>query len=129
MIQLSIQTTQSSFIELQKAQLHAGFNSDGSKIGDSQPYASEVYAEKKEQQNPLPGFGNPDLFLTGSTYDGIELKIDANKITILSRDSKFNKLNKRYDFAFAGLGGKYKANYLEFLQTVIIKNTQKELSS
>lgn len=127
-IQQSIETTQGSFIELQKAQLHAGFNEDGSKIGDDTPYASELYAEKKEQQNPLPGFGNPDLFLTGKTYDGIELEIDDNAININSRDPKFAKLNAKYPFAFAGVGGKYKENYLSFLQTIIIKNTIKALS-
>lgn len=127
-ISQSIEATQSSYIELQKAQLYAGYNQDGSKIGDDNPYRSEAYAEIKEQKNPLPGFGNPDLFLTGATYEGIEVTITDKAIKIESRDIKFKKLDTKYQHAFTGLGGKYKENYLQFLQTIIIKNTNNALT-
>ena len=73
-VQQALRVTQRSYIALLKAQLYAGFNVYGRKMGE-EPYGAYVlpaYAIEKERMNPLPGLGNPDLFLTGAFYDGIK---------------------------------------------------------
>ncbi len=124
-IQASIQATQPSYIELQKAQLHAGLNVDQQLIGDTTPYASELYAEVKEQQNPLPGFGNPDLYREGHFYDGVETTVTKAKVKVESRDSKNKKLQEHYPGALAGIGGIYLEEYAKVLKPTMIKQIQK----
>lgn len=126
-IKKSLETTQRDYLGQQKAQLHAGFGVDGKKIGETHPYASVVYAKDKNQQNPLPGPGNPDLYLTGALYEGMKTTVGDTAIAVESTDEKFEDLEAGYPTAMAGLGGDYKRNYQTFLQTIIIKNVNIEL--
>src|SRR5690348_238105 len=77
MLEESIQETESGFIDLNTQQMYEGKNSDGGEIG---AYRSEVYAEMKNQMNSLPGFGVPDLKLTGAFYEGYSLRIQGGEI-------------------------------------------------
>lgn len=124
---LAFEATMPNFVELQKNQLYHGLNQDGSKIGEERPYRSRQYAKEKHAMNPLPGEGNPDLFLTGETYEGLKADVGDKAISIMSTDEKFEGLQGYYVKAFAGLGGLYLAEYQKVLQLVIIKRFRNEL--
>lgn len=126
-IQESIIATTDNFVELQKAQLYAGFAVTGIKIGDLRPYASPAYAFDKANRNPQPGLGNPDLFDKGDFYDGIDIAVGDNAIKVFSTDSKDGKLEKKYPGALAGVGGPFLEEYINVLQPTIIKRIKNEL--
>lgn len=117
-----IEATQPNYIELQKAQMYAGKTVTGQTIAKAgHPYQSLEYAIEKHSMNPLPGEGNPDLHLTGAYYDGISTEVDDQKIKVYSTDEKGPELDLIYPDSLAGLGGKYKAEYLVILQPTIVK--------
>lgn len=126
-LQTSLRQTQANFIELQKSQLYAGFNVAGIKIGDLTPYKSPAYAIEKANRNALPGLGNPDLYDTGSFYDGITTEVGDNAIAVFSTDSKDPDLERKYKGALAGLGGPFMAEYIKVLQPTMIKNIKNAL--
>jgi len=87
----------STFIEdLQRDQLESGINPLGRKFGDTRPYSWPWYAEMKQKQNVAPGFGNPDLILTGAFADGIKATVKDRFIEIQSTDFKNDALEAKY---------------------------------
>lgn len=118
----AVDATQPNYIELQKAQMYAGKTVTGETIAQAgHPYGSRAYATEKHSMNPLPGEGNPDLRLTGGYYDGIKTDVEGDKIEVSSTDEKWPELDKIYPYSLAGLGGKYKSEYLVILQPTIVK--------
>lgn len=115
----SIDNTLDDFIEENKAELLHGFGSKGKlteedaygKIGPAY-YKWEKYAEEKFAQNPLAGFGIPDLNRTGNFFAGFVANLSGNVINETSTNSKTEKLEGKYQNIF-GLGADYKADYLE----------------
>lgn len=126
-VQASLERTQANFIEIQKSQLYAGFNVAGIKLGDLTPYASAAYAIDKANRNSLPGLGNPDLYDTGSFYEGITTEVGDDAIKVLSTDSKDPALEKKYPGAVAGLGGPFMVEYIKVLQPTLIKTINASL--
>jgi len=109
-IQTSLEQTKDALADLNIEQMHHGLNSDGEKIGE---YRSEAYAEEKERMNPLPGFGIPDLKLTGAFYRATKVVIGGDNITIDSDDEKSAELQEKYGKEIFGLSGVYKREYLK----------------
>ena len=62
----SLNETKDEFKSINKEQLRAGKTNTGKNIAPK--YRSKKYALAKNQMNPLPGLGNPDLHLTGAFY-------------------------------------------------------------
>ncbi len=60
--------------------------------------------------NSNPGYGNPDLFVTGEFYAGIEAKVNGNIISVDSVDEKGPALKEKYN-PF-GLGGPFKLDFI-----------------
>jgi hypothetical protein len=104
----SVDETKPDYIESQKDQLIQGSNSSG---GTFRKYRNAVYAKRKNQMNPLPGYGNPDLKLTGDFYSGIYAKVEGGKIVIGSNDSKAQALEANYKNVF-GLNSQEMEDYL-----------------
>ena len=77
-----IQGTSKEIEILVKSQLSNGELSTGEKI--SKPYASTYYANKKHNLNPSPGYGIPDVKLTGALYDGISVTVTTDEYDIES---------------------------------------------
>lgn len=92
-----------------RKQLTAGFDKKGSRL---RPYKSKKYAERKHSMNPVPGFGNPDLKLTGKFHRGLFARSSRDVIEITSADSKAGQLIKKYPGAL-GLGGQYKQAFIK----------------
>lgn len=105
----SIEETTDDFIAENKKQLLAGYDSNGDRL---LKYQSNKYARVKNEYNPLPGLGNPDLNLTGAFQARIEATLSGTTITELSTDSKGPELEQKYGPQIFGVGGEYKNNYL-----------------
>lgn len=97
----AIQDSYSSAVALNKGQLfNRGEDSEGNKL----KYNSTFYALDKNKSNPLPGFGNADLFVTGAFYNGFYAQVKGNKSVIFgSTDPKTSKLEDRFGKKIFGL--------------------------
>jgi hypothetical protein len=111
--------TEPDFELSQQAQLKAGKTSTGDPI--SPAYLSDAYAAKKNAMNPLPGYGVPDLFLTGSFSEQINVKLEGETVLEFSNDEKAPQLEEKYANIF-GLGSSYKKDYLSVLRPVVNEN-------
>jgi hypothetical protein len=67
---------------LVKAQLDMGELSTEQKIAPS--YKSKYYAVKKVALNPTPGYGIPDVRVTGAYYKGIGVTVEGEDYSIES---------------------------------------------
>lgn len=95
--QLASQTIADSKIEIadkNRAQLMEGYDKNGKKL---KKYASTAYAKRKNQRNPFPGFGTPDLYNMGNYQEGITLRILTKQtFEMYSTDWKYALLKKKY---------------------------------
>lgn len=109
-VQESFEETKEDFKQSQKEQLKAGKTKTGQ--GITPRYRSPKYARVKHEMNPLPGFGTPDLYLTGAFSQGLNVEFSSDTIDIISTDEKGPDLEHKYRDIF-GLGTTFKKNYLE----------------
>lgn len=130
------------FIEQQKEQLALGLNEEGKLIGDTEAPDGTVneykryviqelgitYAQLKNEMNPEPGYGNPDLKYTGAFYNGIRVEVNADNINIESTDSKNEALQAKYgsQIPIFGLGGEQKRSFIKkYLRPAALRNISK----
>lgn len=107
------------YVDEVRVQLYHGFDGNGNRL---KPYANDRYAAKKTEMNPLPGFGNPDLYLTGDWSNNIETQRSGTSLQTASSDEKNKMLIKKYGYAVLIPGGKFKASFVqENLQPDFIK--------
>lgn len=93
----SIYESRDEIKELQIDQLKHGLKKDGTPIGK---YRNAAYAARKNQQNPLAGFGNVDLILTGDLKNQIFVDVREDSFVIDSADEKTGGLIKKYGDPF-----------------------------
>ncbi len=105
----AVSNTTEEMANIQAEQMMHGLDSKGQPIGQ---YRSPIYAEVKNRMNPLPGFGVPDLKLTGAFYRGIVAKVSGDVVVTDSTDSKSADLQKKYGADVFGLDTQYKGEYL-----------------
>ena len=118
----SVEETKEVIAEVQKEQMFQGLNAKGKKIGR---YRSNKYARAKNEMNPLPGLGIPDLKLTGAFYAKVETEVTQEAFRSFSTDEKNDELTSKYD-PF-GLNKESKSEYAGKLRPVFIKNVKEEL--
>lgn len=106
----SLNETKDEFKAINKSQLKAGKTNTGENVAPK--YRRKKYALAKNQMNPLPGLGNPDLFLTGAFYEGIGVEVGKDVFDIISKDEKGPELENKYKDIF-GLGNNFKKKYLD----------------
>lgn len=83
--------TKDKLVQFNREQLLQGRDSRGLLL--SPEYASFNYALRKYQQNAAPGFGNPDLYLTGAFQRAFYATVGYTGIyTLDSTDSKTDVL-------------------------------------
>jgi hypothetical protein len=80
-------------IDLNLFQLEQGLNATGKKLGR---YKSNSYAKRKNQMNSLPGFGIPDLKLTGAFWNAFKTDLKSGVMDIYSTDPKAAWQEDRY---------------------------------
>jgi hypothetical protein len=103
--------TKESLADLNAVQLLQGQSAKGKNL---KSYANEEYAAYKNRLNPLPGYGNPDLRLTGAFYQGIRAEFSGGRLQITSTDSKTTDLQKKYgDENMFGLSEKFRNEHVK----------------
>lgn len=121
----AVTETADQISSLNTEQMHRGLNSEGRPIGE---YKLPAYAEAKHRMNPLPGFGVPDLKVTGAFYEGIFTGVEGLKVETDSVDSKTERLKELFGEVIFGLSDNYKSEYIrEFLRPEFVGAIKKEL--
>lgn len=116
----AIQVHKDEAVEMNVDQLRRGIGIDGNKL--TPEYTSPLYAAEKAAQNPLPGFGVPDLILRGDYTKGFEGKVINDEVLrIESTDFKEGFLPKRYPKG-QGLTKENKAKFEEEVSKTYVAN-------
>lgn len=124
-VEQAVIETSNQLSNLNAEQMFQGLNKEGRPIGE---YALPTYAEAKHRMNPLPGFGVPDLKVTGAFYEGIYTGVEGLKIETDSVDSKTDRLKELFGEEIFGLSDNYKSEYIrEFLRPEFVGAIKKEL--
>lgn len=92
LIQQTVEDNKDLFVELNKEQLLTGYDAAGERL---KPYKNRSYARRKFRQNPVPGEGNPDFYLTGRFFSGFKIEVAKSDAKLLSTDSKYKILIER----------------------------------
>lgn len=121
----SIDKTRDDIKEIQQEQLLSGLNAKGEKIGK---YRSNKYARVKNQMNPRPGLGTPDLKVTGDFHRGIFVDARTDTYVIESGDDKNADLQDKYGKEILGLNKDSQADYIPKLKPVFVDLVKKELN-
>lgn len=79
---------------LNTGQLYEGKTPKGQKL--TPKYSRVRYARAKNELNPLPGFGTPDLKVTGDFYSEFYLTAKNQEFELHSSDFKTGFLEKKY---------------------------------
>ena len=78
-----------------QGQIYGGIDGEGNKIHPK--YHGKSYSVKKALLNPKPGYGVPDMFLSGALYKGMGLVIvNKDKFDFRSNVTYFSKLENYY---------------------------------
>jgi len=119
-----IQATGFELTTLVQIQLQQGTDSTEAKIKPE--YRGKSYATYKQRLNPAPGFGVPDLFVTGSMYQGMGVAIlDNDRYEIKSTVEYYPKLVSQYGDNPFKLSDKSKS---EYAQTVFYERLKRYVS-
>ena len=123
----SISETKEDLAESNRTQMYWGFDSTGALIGEKHPYLSTVYALRKEEMNPLPGFGKPDLYLTGTFNKSIKVDINSDTYKFTADDPNGLLDSDRYGDDVLGLNEQFKTDYVtEFLEPAFNEKIKQE---
>jgi hypothetical protein len=107
----------------QRGQMSDGLNAEGDKIGR---YRNPAYARMKNSMNPKPGFGTPDLKLTGAFYKDIYTEVRGDKLIIDSVNEKTQALAEKYSEKIFGLNKETKADAIVELKPIFIDRMKTE---
>lgn len=118
----SVVESKDEITDIQREQMYKGLNAEGKKIGR---YRNAKYARVKNEMNPLPGIGIPDLKLTGAFYSGFTTDVTPESFSTFSTDEKNSELIVKYD-PF-GLDKESESEYADKLRPVLVKNVKEKL--
>lgn len=105
---------QQEYLQLIKEQLHEGKSKEGTTINPvykADNYSNRRYAIKKYVENSTPGYGNPDLYLSGNLYNALKMARSKNELVITSGVDYFQFIDKRYGDTPFGLDDDSKEIY------------------
>lgn len=138
-VRMCIEQTSPAIVVFNKEQLHDGITSADTTLkpydaklryyGTEYPfYRKQYYRVFKNEINPAPGLGNPDLYLTGSFYQGIGVVVTDTTYTVSSDSENAERLEIKYGSQIYGLTPQNKAAYCaETLKPAIITNLKTTL--
>lgn len=107
----TIKSNAERMLTLNKEQLKEGFDKQGKRLRE---YRSDLYAQVKNRMNPLPGYGNPDLFKTGAFFEEFTLRVEQKfYFYMYSQDDKYYRLVKDYGKDIFGLGDNKREDLIE----------------
>lgn len=132
----SIGETGDQYVAGVKKQLFAGFDGDGDRLQVYQNYYAnfdgtgiQSYPNYKNKLNPTPGYGNPDLNLTGKYYAGLGIHVEGDSVFSGSTDSKDLALQTKYGPAIVKLGGEYSDEYVQTDLGPVVKRNLTDLTN
>lgn len=103
----SIEETAPQMMDANRAQMDAGLTREGDEIFP--PYAPLTVAIKRLKGQPVDRVTLKD---TGDFYRGFSVIVTADQVLTGSTDEKNAKLRAKYGEAIFGLGGQFKAGYV-----------------
>lgn len=120
----AIELNKGELVLLNQTQLFGGENNRGESF---KKYRWPEYAKQKNEQNPNPGLGYPDLKLTGSFYRSFFAEVKGDNIIIDARDKKKEWLMEHYSTKSKGqlIFGLIPDNKAIFIQTCFAPDVQK----
>jgi hypothetical protein len=107
----SIEETASIYVDLNTEQMYVGKDGTGRSI--SPMYKFIEYANQKSAMNPAPGFGVPDLKLTGAFYEGYTVHVEGDQVIKDSTVEYADKLFEKYGNAIGELDDDFHQQYVE----------------
>lgn len=107
----SIAETAAQYVDLNTAQLYQGKDGDGQAI--SPLYRSNGYADEKSRMNSAPGYGVPDLKLTGAFYRGYTVRVEGQDLVKDSNVEYADELFNKYGNAIGQLNEVNHEEYVE----------------
>lgn len=111
-LQVLILENGTAMAELVEGQLTQGKTAANVSIAPS--YANQYYAKKKFSMNSLPGYGIPDLKLSGEFYAGIGVAIKSSDEYDIESDVDYaGKLNQQYGDETLALSDENKQVYCD----------------
>jgi len=116
----AIDKTKDIAVDLNVEQLACGYDSEKKRL---KKYRSKSYSDFKQSMNSLPGFGNPDLILTGAFVNSFKLDISGQNLKFSASDSKSDDLTKKYGDNIFGLGETNNEYYAQQVVFPIMMNT------
>lgn len=119
----SVEATKEIIVIRQQEQMLQGLNAKGEKIGR---YRNNKYARYKNEINPLPGLGVPDLKLKGGFFSGMQTNVTLETFTTDSVDEKSPQLKAKYGDIF-GLTDNSKTEYIQQLRPVFVERMKQKL--
>lgn len=107
----AIKQTEAEYLNIQtRKQMLYGIDATGNAISPS--YTTNSYSKKKNRMNPLPGYGTPDLKVTGVLYRETKfIKVDQTQIEIVSEAPYAKYVEGRYGSKIYGLSPKNRSAY------------------
>lgn len=93
-IQEAVQEVSQDYVKRNLDQLYEGLGSDGQKIEPQ--YKVPYYARRKNRMNAKPGYGTPDLYLTGAFAEGTEVALEGDELVEQSSVEYAQYLEKNY---------------------------------
>lgn len=110
----TMHATQGELVDAQQEQMLGGKDSEGERIGK---YKNKYYRRKKFNMNPLAGYGNVDLRLTGEFYRNIKIFWFSSSFFFESTDEKNDRLVEKYGEDVFGLNKKSRKGYVRDVLT------------
>lgn len=107
----SIEETAPQYVELNTQQLFKGLDGTGGSIHPL--YRSAKYARMKNQMNALPGYGTPDLKLTGAFYQGYGVRVEGDEVVKDSDVAYADDLFEKYGNAIGELDEENHEAYID----------------
>ena len=107
----AVKQTQTEYLNIQtQKQMLYGIDATGNKISPS--YTTAAYSRQKQRFNPRPGYGIPDLRMSGDLYEETKfIKVDETQIEIESKVPYAKYVESRYGSDIYGLSPKNRGTY------------------
>ena len=115
----SVVETKEVYGDLQVEQQLQGLKADGNEMPDYSATSVDLFGKEP---------GPIKLRDTGAFQTAIEVKVDASVIVARSNDSKNDMMVKRYGKEIFGLSDKFKQEFRQQLEPVVINNFRKNLN-
>ena len=107
----AVKKAEPEIVNLNRLQLEKGLTIDETKI--TPKYRNPVYATFKNSMNPRPGFGTPDLKLSGAFHDSLKVLFGNGSFKIKGFTDYAEKLEAKYK----GIYGLTKEHFKKVQQT------------